>query len=385
MPRNYSEEEQQQSNYGQQRSGGSGIAKLATIGIILAILAVVAMCSIKWETVKGNELGIKETFSGGVQTNVLQPKTYMLWRGFEDIIQYDVSSKVYDLQAYKVQSVEGQDLKIDLSLRWRIDPARLVEIHKTLRENIEKKVIESAVQRIVKDEATKLRAIDAYSGTNLVNLQKSIQDDLLRPESEIRSRGVIVENFVIKHIELDEKYVDVIKRKQVATQEQAAAVEEQKAAEAKALVAKATAQADMNKKVVEAERDAKVQVLAAEADQKKTVLAATADQEKAILAAKGEQQKSTLESEGKMQAALNEAKGIEALGRAKAEAQRLQLQAYDVKGADAYVKVEVAKSVAQGMQNIKGFLPSNMNVSVVGGDILKAVDSLIGQKLTDSK
>jgi regulator of protease activity HflC (stomatin/prohibitin superfamily) len=379
MPRATDYEEQQ--NYGQQRSGGSGIAKLATIGIILAILAIVAMCSIRWETVKGNELGIKETFNSGVQTNVLQPKTYMLWRGFEDIIQYDVSSKVYDLQAYKVQSVEGQDLKIDLSLRWRIDPARLVEIHKTLRENIEKKVIESAVQRIVKDEATKLRAIDAYSGTNLVNLQKSIQDDLLRPESEIRSRGVIVENFVIKHIELDEKYVDVIKRKQVATQEQAAAVEEQKAAEAKALVAKATAQADMNKKVVEAERDAKVQVLAAEADQKKTVLAATADQEKAILAAKGEQQKSTLESEGKMQAALNEAKGIEALGRAKAEAQRLQLQAYDVKGADAYVKVEVAKSVASGMQNIKGFLPSNMSVSVIGDDVLKTVESFLGERV----
>lgn len=379
MPR--AQEYEERENYGQQRSGGSGIAKLVTVGIVLAILAIIAMCSIRWETVKGNELGIKETFSGGVQTNILQPKTYMLWRGFEDIIQYDVSSQVYDLQAYKVQSVEGQDLKIDLSLRWRIDPVRLVEIHRTLRENIAKKVIESAVQRIVKDEATKLRAIDAYSGTNLVNLQKAIQDDLLRPESEIRSRGVIVENFVIKHIELDEKYVEVIKRKQVATQEQAAAVEEQKAADAKALVAKATAQADMNTKVVQAERDAKVKVLAAQADQEQTVLAAKADQEKAILAAKGEQQKFTLESEGKMQAALNEAKGIEALGRAKAEAQKLQLQAYDVAGADAYVKVEVAKSVAQGMQNIKGFLPANMSVSVIGEDVLKTVGSLVGQRV----
>jgi regulator of protease activity HflC (stomatin/prohibitin superfamily) len=383
MPRGqYSESQEQDS---QQRSGGSGIAKLVTVGIILAVLAIVAMCSIKWETVKGNELGIKETFSGGVQTNVLQPRTYMLWRGFEDIIQYDVSSKVYDLKEYRVQSVEGQDLKIDLSLRWRIDPARLVEIHKTLRENIEKKVIESAVQRIVKDEATKLRAIDAYSGTNLVNLQKTIQDDLLKPESEIRSRGVVVENFVIKHIELDPKYIDVIKRKQIATQEQLAAVEEQKAAEAKALVAQSDAKANMNKIVVEAERDAKVQVLKAQADQEKTVLAAKADQEKAILAAKGEQQKSTLESEGKMQAALNEAKGIEALGRAKAEAQKLQLQAYDVKGADAYVKVEVAKSVASGMQNFRGMLPSNMSVSVIGTDILKAVENLTGTKLAETK
>jgi regulator of protease activity HflC (stomatin/prohibitin superfamily) len=367
MPRTSQYDEEQ----GQQRSEGSGIARLTTIGIILAIIAVIAMASIKWETVKGNELGIKETFSGGVENRVYQPKTYMLWRWFEDIIQYDVSSQVYDLKEYKVQSVEGQDLKIDLSLRWHIDPERLVNVHKTLRDNISKKVIESSVQRIVKDEATKLKAIDAYSGTNLVNLQKTIQDDLLRPESEIRSRGVVVENFVIKHIELDEKYIDVIKKKQIATQEQAAAVEEQKAAEAKALVAKATAQADMNTKVVEAERDAKVQVLKAEADN-----------EKAILMAKGEQQKSTLESEGKMQAALNEAKGIEALGRANAEAQKLKLMAFDVKGADAYVKVEVAKSVSAGMQNIKGFLPANMSVSVIGSDILNSVEGLIGERLT---
>lgn len=358
----------------QSRSGSSGIGRLISIGIILAVIAVVAMISIKFETVKGNELGIKETFSGGVQTNILRPKTYMLWRGIEDIIQYDVSSQVYDLKGYKVQSVEGQDLKIDLSLRWRIDPARLYEIHTTLRKDLEKKVIESAVMRIVKDEATTLRAQDAYSGTNLVQLQLTIQKDLLNPLSEIRSRGVLVENFVIKHIELEEKYIDVIKRKQIATQEQQSAIEEQKAAEAKALVAKATAQADMNTKVVQAERDAKVQVLTAQADN-----------EKAILMAKGEQQKSTLESEGKMQAALNEAKGIEALGRAKAEAQRLQLQAYNVPGADAYVTVEVAKSVASGMQNIQGFLPANMSVSVISEDVLKSVKSLVGKRLTDAK
>jgi regulator of protease activity HflC (stomatin/prohibitin superfamily) len=356
------------------RSENHGIARLATIGIILAIVAVAAMCSIKWETVKGNELGIKETFSGGVQTNVLQPKTYFLWRGFEDIIQYDASSQVYDLKDYKVPSVEGQTLTIDLSLRWHLDPERLVNVHKTLRENISKKVIESAVQRIVKDEATRLRAADAYSGTNLVQLQKTIQDDLLRPESEIRSRGVVVENFVIKHIDLDPNYIDVIKRKQIATQEQAAAIEEQKAAEAKALVAKSTAMADMNTKVVEAERDAKVQVLKAQADN-----------EKAILVAKGEQQKLILDGEGKMQAAINEAKGIEALGRAKAEAQKLQLMAYDVAGADAYVKVEVAKSVSSGMQNFRGYLPANMSVSMIGSDILGSIETLIGKRVTEKK
>jgi regulator of protease activity HflC (stomatin/prohibitin superfamily) len=356
------------------QSSGNSTRKLITVLIVLAILCIVAMASVRWEVVKGNELGIKETFSGGVQANVLQPKTYMLYRGWEDIFQYDMSSQVYDLNDYKVQSVEGQDLTIKLSLRYRLDPAQLVQVHKTLRTDIAKKVIEPTVQRVVKDEATRLKATDAYSGEGLVKLQSTIQTDLANPANELRGRGVIVETFVIRHIDLDPKYIDVIKMKQIATQEQLAAVEEQKAAEAKALVAKSLAQADLNKKVVEAERDAKVQVLAAQADM-----------EKAVLAAKGDQQKSTLEAEGKMQAAISEAKGIEALGRAKAEAQRLQLQAYDVKGADAYVMVEVAKSVSAGMQNIQGFLPANMSVSVISEDVLKSVQTLVGKKVAASK
>lgn len=378
MPRAAQYEEPQYT----QRSSGSGYGKLITVGICLAIAGILAITMLKWETIKGNEVGIKETMTGGVQTNILFPKTYFLWRGFEDIIPYDASSQVYDLTNYKVQSVEGQDLIIDLSIRYRIDTAKLYSIHTTLREDFNKKVIEPAVMRIVKDEGTKLKAIDAYSGTNLVQLQNAIESDLSQPESDLRERGFIVEAFVIKHIELDSNYVAEIKKKQIATQQQLRAVEEQKAAEAEALVAKAKAQADLNKAVVEAERDAKVQVLKAQADNEKVILAAQAEQEQAILKAKGEQQRFTLEAEGKMQAALSEAKGIEALGRAKAEAQRLLLESYKVEGADAYVTVEVAKAVSEGMQHIQGFLPSNMNVSVISEDIMKSVKTLVGKPVT---
>jgi regulator of protease activity HflC (stomatin/prohibitin superfamily) len=261
----------------------------------------------------------------------------------------------------------------------------LYTIHTTLRDDFNKKVIEPAVQRIVKDEGTKLKAIDAFSGDGLVKLQSDIEADLTRTNSDLRERGFIVEAFVIRHIELDPNYVAEIKKKQIATQQQLRAVEEQKAAEAEALVAKAKAQADLNKAVVEAERDAKVQVLKAQADNEKVILAAKADQEQAILKAKGEQQRFTLEAEGKMQAAISEAKGIEALGKAKADAQRQLLESYKVEGADAYVTVEVAKSVAQGMQNIQGFLPANMNVSVISEDVMKSVKTLVGKGATAVK
>jgi hypothetical protein len=45
------------------------------------------------------------------------------------------------------------------------------------------------------------------------------------------------------------------------------------------------------------------------------------------------------------------------------------------------VTVEVAKSVASGMQNIQGYLPANMSVNVLGEDVMKAVQGLVGKKV----
>lgn len=342
----------------------------AAIGIALIIF----VCEyVDFETVKGNELGVKETWSGGVEERVYQPKTYMLTPGWsQKIIHYDASSQVFVMNershdAYRVQSQEGQDLIISLNVRWRIDPAKLVSIHKTIGHDIPVKVIRPQVMRIIKDEATRLRAIDAYSGEGLVKLQSSVQNDLTNPNGELRSRGVIVENFVIEHIELDPNYVTEIKARQVATQKQLRAVEETKAAEADALKARAMAQADLNKMVVEAERDKQVGILKALMLQTNMILAAEAEMKKKVLEGEAEKQQKILSAEG-----------VLALGKAEAEAQKLKLSAYAVPGAVAFTQVEIARALADGMKGIQGYLPQGMTVNLLGENFMQAVKALSG-------
>jgi regulator of protease activity HflC (stomatin/prohibitin superfamily) len=384
--------------------------KLVASGILVAVLLVVGLCTVRISTIEGNELGIMETWSEGVVTNIMQPKTYFLIPGFnKTVYTYDASSKVFvmndkpegeekesagrELDAYLVQSQEGQDMKISLNLRWRIDPSKLVDIHKTVRNSIEDKIIRPVVMRVVKDKATRMKAIDAYSGDGLVKLQSAIQTALSGGDpnetDELRDRGVIVENFVIEHIELDARYIEEIKQKQLATQRTLRAAEEQRAADAEALVAKAKAQADLNKAVVEAQRDKEVQVLKAEADQEKVVLAAKADAEKAVLAAKADAEKVTLsaqaeakkfemEGEGKKLGMIAIAQGTLAEGKAKAEAQELLLKAYNTTGAEAWVKVQVAQHVAEAFKGIKGYLPGDMNMTLLTGNFQQSVDALTG-------
>lgn len=379
---------------------GSPLLKLIVLGIVGIAVVVVFFQLFSVTIIHGNELGVKETWSGGVSPEVFQPKTYFLTPG-QHIIAYDASSKVFvmndktpsggekgtgrEKDAYLVQSLEGQEMHISLNLRWHLDPTKLIQIHKTVRQDIEDKLIRPVVMRVVKDEATRMKAMDAYSGTGLVDLQKSIENALAGNDAteskELRERGVVVENFVIEHIRLDDKYLDEIKGKQIATLKAQRSAMEQTAADAQALVAKSLAQADYNKQVVEAERDAKMKVTAATASSEQAVIAAKAAASAAVAQAEASQKTQVLEAEGKKMAMIATAEGTLAMGKAEAQAKELLLRAWAVPGADSFVKVEVSKQLGTAFSNIKGYLPSDMKVNLMTDNFVKAVDTMTGNPM----
>ena len=374
------------------------IVLLVVVGVIIAAIISVSILMVEIVTVEGNEIGVLETWAKGVEEEPKLPKTYVLIPGFmKRIFVYDVSSQVFVMNdaservakgrrqdSYLVQSSEGQDMRISLNVQWRIDPKKVVLIHKTVRQNIEEKILRPGIMRIVKDSATIRSAIEAYSGPGLVKLQSEIFDNMILEGGELRKRGVIVENFVIEGIGLDTEYVGQIKAKQVAIQRELRAKEETTAAQAEALRAKAMAQADFEKQVVEAKRDKQVGVLSAEkraeqevlqatADARKVVLAAEADAKQVELTAEAQKKKIVLSAEGEREAGELRAQAILAIGEAEAQATKLKLSAYAVKGSDAFVKIEVAKHMAEGFKNISGYLPQDMKINLLSESFLDAV------------
>ena len=395
------------------RRGGNPLLKLIVIGIAVLIIAIIGITSVSMVTVHGNEVGVKETWSGGVNTNVFSPKTYWLSLN-EKMYTYDVSSQVFVMNdkenhtegtkgratpdAYKVPSAEGQTMTISLILRYHIDPTQIVQLHKSVRNNIEEKMIRPAVMRVVKDEATQMKAVDAYSGPGLALLQKKIQDALSggaeeeTAGKELRRQGIVVENFVIEHIELDPEYISQIKAKQVAQQKQLALAEQQKAETAQSLVASATAMADFNKKLVESQQVATNLVIQAQAENEKLVIAATAQARQQVIAAKAAAEANIaqaeasmktqqLEADGKKAAMIAVAEGTMAQGKAEAVAKELMLKAYAVPGSENWVKVEVAKQIGAAFGNIKGYLPSDMKVNLLTDNFNKSVDAMTGNAI----
>lgn len=370
---------------------------LIVVGLVVAAVLIVSVFIVDITTVEGNEIGVKETWDGGVEPDPLQPKTYVLMPGFtQKIFKYDMSSQVFVMNdaamntygegrgrdSYLVQSSEGQDMRISLNIRWRRDPAHVVDLHKTVRENVEEKILRPELMRVVKDQATTRTALDAYSGEGLVKLQSDISTALMSADSELRKRGVIVENFVIEHIGLDPSYVEQIKARQVAVQERLRAIEETKAAEAKAERAKAEAQAAYEKALVDAKRDKEVGVLSAQKQAEQQVLAATAAAKQVELAAEADKNRNVLAATGEQEAALLRAQAIEALGKAEAEATKLKLGAYSAEGSEAFVRIEVAKSMSDAFKNISGYLPQDMTVNLLSDSFLRAVEAVVGGAAT---
>lgn len=363
----------------------------AGVAVVLFILSLIL--TVEYTTVEGNQLGVKETWGAGVDPNPLSPKTYFFYlygAWSTTVYKYDLSPNIFVMNdrkdderangrsddSYVAQSSDNQKMTLWLALQWRYDPAKIVDIHKMFhthlgradwQEQVEERMIRPALIAAVNTEATKLKAIDAYSGEGFVRLQSAIITRLSDPASDLRGLGIITENFVIEKIKLDDEYIGEINKRQVAQQRELRAKQEELAALAEAQRAKAEAQSNYEKMVVEAERDKQVQILASEAEAKQRVNAATAAAEQVRLAAIAESD-----------ANKARASGILALGQAEAEATKLKLMAYAVEGSDAFVRIKVAEQMSLAFQNIKGYLPSDMNITMLSDNFTAALDKIVG-------
>lgn len=377
------------------------IRRISLLAAILAAPFTFVGCSM--HTVAGNEVGVKEDWSTGVQSDPLPPKTYMVNHFTTKIYNYPTSGQVFVMNSKTdaeepfaqgrrsdpvlVNSLDNQQVEFDLIVTWRRDPTHVVELHKQYRDNIEERLIRPAVVNIVTTHATLLNAIELYSGEKLNKLKVDVTNDL---REQLLPKGVIIDSFVVERPKFkNEHYTEQIEQRQVFLVAQSRAHEEQLANEAEALAAKAKAEAGANQQIVAAEAAKQVAILQQQAvaeqsivqtsaNAKNAVTQQEADSQKVVLAAKAEAERNVAISEAQKQAEINRAVGIEAVGRAEAEANKLKLASYAVPGADDFVKIKIAESMATAYSGVKGFLPEHATYNVLSDQFQKGVSLLMG-------
>ena len=159
-----------------------------------------------------------------------------------------------------------------------------------------------------------------------------------------------------------EKVVGIAKEQANQQIQTEAAITTQRVMEVKSIELGRAAEIDKNVKIVEAEADKQTQMIKAQANRDANILAAEAEQQTTILIAAGDLEK-----------VVKEAQGVEALGKAKAESERLILMA----PVDAQIRLATEIGENQEYQNYLitvRRIESEQAIGVAMADAIKAAD-----------
>ena len=374
---------------------------LAIVGIVGFLLA--SLLFVKIRTVEGNEIGVLETWSDGVSETPLTPKTYWFLPGFnKSVYTYPTSGQVFAMNdvaepfaagrrvdVLEVNSLDNQKVQFHVIVTWRIDPAHVVALHKNYRSDIPERLIRPEIVNEVGIRATVQNAIDLYSGAKLNELREVVTKELRDPNGKLAQSGIIVDRFVIEKPKLHPDYEKIIEQRQLAIATESQAKEQAKANQALADAAKVAALKQQYETLVAAETTAKQTVIAQQAESDKATIQTKADaintitrQEAAarvvVITAKAEADRNVAISEAQKQAEINRSVGIEAVGKASAEANKLLLSSYSVPGSDLYTRIQVASSLATSFSGVKGYLPQGVTYNTVAENFDKGVSLLVG-------
>jgi regulator of protease activity HflC (stomatin/prohibitin superfamily) len=201
-----------------------------------------------------------------------------------------------------VQSREGLDLGLAISVRYRLDPARLPQLHASRPDDLEGRVVPTVVASVFRELAPSymVREIFATKREEIRSLaQAAITQKLIRD-------GVVVEEVLLADISLPEKYAAGLEGLLLKQQENERLVVELEVKQKLVRQTELEAEADKAREVKAAEAQAQVRVLQAKGE---------ADAMQHTLPLKQRQiEQSRLEAEARKEATL---KNAEAAAQAK--------------------------------------------------------------------
>jgi regulator of protease activity HflC (stomatin/prohibitin superfamily) len=199
---------------------GSKILRLT--GIALAVTWAATSCFVQIEP---GFVGVQTLF-GKVQEGQLNSGLNFI-NPVVNVVDFDIKTQNYTMSglhdegdqagddAIRVLSNDGLELVIDLTVLYKIKPSEAPRILRELGTEYKKLIVRPIARTKIRDNAVAYNAVDLYS-TKRASFQKSIFDDI---EQEFKSRGIILENLLIRNISLPTSVKTAIEAKINAEQE----------------------------------------------------------------------------------------------------------------------------------------------------------------------
>lgn len=138
---------------------------------------------------------------------------------------------------------EGLQVGLDLTVWYRLDGAKVFDIHRRIGPDFEEKVVRPAIRSNVRLTLSSYSIMDIYS-----NKREHIQDEIFyKLKSQLNPDGIIIDGVAIRNVQFTEEFAKSVEEKQIAQQKaqkmEYVLEEERKEAERKEIEANGTAKA----------------------------------------------------------------------------------------------------------------------------------------------
>ena len=222
----------------------------------------------------------------GYRADALGPGLHWIIPG-ERVARYSISRQTYTMSAatnegavqgddsIRARTKDGQEVLIDASVIYQIDPNQVVNLHIIWQNRYESGVVRALARGTIRDAASQY-GVEEIVSTKRAEMEATITNVM---STELQSNSLLLVQFVLRDIHFSDEYAKAVEQKQIAEQQakQAEFVVQQKQQEALQAIETAKGAAESVKINAQAQADARLIQAKAEADALTMIAAALKD------------------------------------------------------------------------------------------------------------
>ena len=316
----------------------------------------------------------------GIQENTLPPGLYYLNPYAVEVVNIDIRQQRYEMTYLEGQgdtqqndaivfySDDGFEIAIDVTVLFQVLPNDAPYVVATIGRNIldiKEKIIRPQARSYARILGSRYKGEDFVHGETRETFQNDIHKELKLKSLESR---IQMNQALVRHFEVPALLRKPITDKVIALKMQEKFEQEQKTQKANADLAREKEKVNFESAKVVAETKKIKAIISAEEEREVEEINVT----KKEFIAQGEAKKIQIGADAALYEKEKEATGILAVGKARAEAKKLALAAYEGEGGHRFAEVEKAKALGSGIQKVY-YIPSDMSINAIAEDFDHAI------------
>lgn len=196
-----------------------------TFKIVGFLLIVLGVLSSTFKQIDAGKVGVTSLY-GSVQPDVLESGLHVI-NPLLDVTDFDIQTQNYTMSAIqsegaqqgddaiRVLSNDGLEVVIDLTVLYKIIPSEAPKIFKQIGVNYNDKIVRPVTRTRIRDNAVYYDAVALYS-----TKRNEFQDRIFKSiEADFKTRGLILEQLLIRNINLPASVKTTIESKINAEQD----------------------------------------------------------------------------------------------------------------------------------------------------------------------